>query len=140
MVYGFGEKKTPEPFVAACDKFVYTEILRPQPEVQKAPAPVPTEVPGAVSSSETADLGKLQPLMIAAIDANMRDDGWAALGGVGGHISKMQPAFDARNYGFKKLSELVRSLSYLEVKEVPTVRTDGTTLTNVQIKLKRVAS
>ena len=77
--------------------------------------------------------------MIAAIDANMREDGWAALGGVGSHISKMQPAFDARNYGFKKLSELVRSLSYLEVREVPTVRADGVTLTNVQLRLRLVA-
>ena len=77
--------------------------------------------------------------MIAAIDANLRDDGWASLGGVGSHISKMQPAFDARNYGHKKLSELVRSLNYVEVKEVPTVRPDGVTLTNVQIRLKRVA-
>ena len=137
VVYGFGERKTPEPFVAACDKFVYTEILRPQPEVQ-AP-PVQAEPPTAAVPAETADLRKLQPLMIAAIDANMREDGWAALGGVGGHISKMQPAFDARNYGFKKLSELVRSLSYLEVREVPTVRTDGVTLTNVQLRLRRVA-
>lgn len=76
--------------------------------------------------------------MIAAIDANLREDGWAALGGVGGHITRMQPAFDARNYGFKKLSELVRSLDYVEVKEVATARVDGVTLTNVQIRLKRV--
>jgi len=137
VVYGFGEKKTPEPFVAACDKFVYTEILRPQTEAP--PPPGPTQAPAASSPPETADLRKLQPLMIAAIDANLRDDGWAALGGVGGHITRMQPAFDARNYGFKKLSELVRSLDYVEVKEVATARVDGVTLTNVQIRLKRVA-
>jgi uncharacterized LabA/DUF88 family protein len=137
VVYGFGEKKTPEPFVAACDKFVYTEILRPQADAQREP--VPAELPGAANPPVTADLRKLQPLMIAAVDANLRDDGWAALGGVGSHISKMLPAFDARNYGFKKLSELVRNLNYLDVKELPTVRADGTTLTNVQIKLKRVA-
>jgi uncharacterized LabA/DUF88 family protein len=137
VVYGFGEKKTPEPFVAACDKFVYTEILRPPSETQKASSPI--ELQDSVSPPETADLRKLQPLMIAAIDANLREDGWAALGGVGSHISKMQPAFDARNYGFKKLSELVRSLNYVEVKEVPTVRVDGVMLTNVQVRLKRVA-
>jgi uncharacterized LabA/DUF88 family protein len=137
VVYGFGEKKTPEPFVAACDKFIYTEILRPQPDLQKAP--LTTDLPEPVSPAATSDLRQLQPLMIAAIDANLRDDGWASLGGVGGHISKMQPAFDARNYGHKKLSELVRSLNYVEVKEVPTVRPDGVTLTNVQIRLKRVA-
>ena len=76
--------------------------------------------------------------MIAAIDANARDDGWAALGGVGSHISKMDPAFDARNYGFKKLSELVRALKYLELKDMPLVRPDGVSVMNVQIRMKRV--
>lgn len=137
VVYGFGEKKTPEPFVAACDKFIYTEILRAEPEPQKSPAQIQTSSP--VISTATSDVSELQPLMIAAVDAHLRDDGWAALSGVGGHISKMQPSFDARNYGFKKLSELVRNLSYLDVKEVPTLRPDGVTLNNVHIRLKRAA-
>jgi hypothetical protein len=128
VVYGFGERKTPEPFVAACDKFIYTEILRVEKETEKGKDEVTT----------VADVRKLQPLVVAAIDANARDDGWAALGGVGSHISKMDPAFDARNYGFKKLSELVRSLKYLEVKELPMVRPDGVTVLHVQIRLKRV--
>jgi uncharacterized LabA/DUF88 family protein len=124
-VYGFGERKTPEPFVAACDKFIYTEILRAEPVETK--------------EEVAEDLSKLQPLLIAAIDANARDDGWAALGGVGSHIGKILPAFDARNYGFKKLSELVRSLKYVEVRDVPITRPDGVTLANVQIRLKRVS-
>ena len=131
VVYGFGERKTPEPFVAACDKFIYTEILRPERITEKD-----AEKPPVVA---VADVRKLQPLVIAAIDANARDDGWAALGGVGSHISKMDPAFDARNYGFKKLSELVRALKYLEVKDMPLVRPDGVTVMNVQIRMKRVA-
>ena len=130
MVYGFGERKTPEPFVAACDKFIYTEILRPEKIAEKDAEKTPIVA--------VADVRKLQPLVIAAIDANARDDGWAALGGVGSHISKMDPAFDARNYGFKKLSELVRALKYLEVKEMPLVRPDGVTVMNVQIRMKRV--
>ena len=130
VVYGFGERKTPEPFVAACDKFIYTEILRPEKIAEKDAEKVPVVA--------VADVRKLQPLVIAAIDANARDDGWAALGGVGSHISKMDPAFDARNYGFKKLSELVRSLKYLEVKELPLARPDGVTVMNVQIRMKRV--
>ncbi|MES2584291.1 MAG: NYN domain-containing protein [Pseudomonadota bacterium] len=129
VVYGFGERKTPEPFVAACDKFIYTEILRTEPMPEKdAPKAEPVAV---------ADVRKLQPMIIAAIDANAREDGWASLGGVGSHIGKINPAFDARNYGFKKLSELVRSLEYLEVKELPLVRPDGVTVSNVQIRLKR---
>jgi uncharacterized LabA/DUF88 family protein len=131
VVYGFGERKTPEPFVAACDKFVYTEILRPEKVAEKDSEKVPVVA--------VADVRKLQPLVIAAIDVNGREDGWAALGGVGNHISKMDPAFDARNYGFKKLSELVRSLKYLEVKDLPITRPDGVTVTNVQVRMKRVA-
>lgn len=129
VVYGFGERKTPEPFVAACDKFVYTEILRPEKALEKE----------AEKVEVAADLRKLQPLLIAAIDVNARDDGWATLGGVGGHIGKTHPAFDPRNYGFKKLSELVKSLGYLEIKEIPTTKADGVTTVNFQIRLKRVA-
>ena len=131
VVYGFGERKTPGPFVAACDKFIYTEILRTEPTPQKdAPKAEPVAV---------ADVRKLEPLIIAAIDANAREDGWASLGGVGSHIGKIAPAFDSRNYGFNKLSDLVRSLKYLEVKELPIMRPDGVTVTNVQIRTKRVA-
>jgi len=131
VVYGFGERKTPAPFVAACDKFIYTEILRTEPAPEKDAS--------KAESVAVADVHELQPLITAAIDANAREDGWAALGGVGSHIGKINPAFDARNYGFKKLSELVRSLKYLEVKELPLVRPDGVTVSNVQIRTKRVA-
>ncbi len=132
VVYGFGERKTPEPFVAACDKFIYTEILHTEPMPEKdAPKAEPVAV---------ADVRKLQPMIIAAIDANAREDGWASLGGVGSHIGKINPAFDARNYGFKKLSELVRSLKYLEVKELPLIRPDGVTVSNVQIRVKRAGT
>jgi len=134
VVYGFGERKTPEPFVAACDKFIYTEILRTVPAPQKDAV----KAEAIVETVAVADVRKLQPLLIAAIDANARDDGWASLGGVGSHIGKIDTAFDARNYGFKKLSDLVRSLKYLEVKELPLVRPDGVTVTNVQIRMKRV--
>ena len=130
VVYGFGERKTPEPFVAACDKFVYTEILRPEKTVAKEEEKLET----------VADLRKLQPFVTAAIDAQAREDGWASLGGVGSHITRIHPAFDSRNYGFKKLSELIRSLKYLEFKDVPTIRTDGVTNMNLHIRMKRVGN
>ena len=132
VVYDFGERKTPEPFVATCDKFIYTEILRTELVPEKDVVKVKVEVVAV------ADVRKLQPLLIAAIDANARDDGWASLGGVGSHIGKIDTAFDARNYGFKKLSELVRSLKYLEVKELPLERPDGITVMNVQIRMKKL--
>lgn len=135
VVYGFGERKTPEPFVAACDKFIYTEILRTEPAQQKDAI----KAEAIVETVAVADVRKLQPIWIAAIDANARDDGWASLGGVGSHIGKIDTAFDARNYGFKKLSDLVRSLKYLELKELPLVRPDGITVTNMQIRMKRTS-
>lgn len=131
-VYGFGERHTPEPFVAACDKFIYMEILKQKPADAQEPATDAVAVP-------VKELMQLQPLMIAAIDANAREDGWAPLGGVGGHIGKVHPSFDSRNYGFKKLSDLVRTLSYVEVKDIPVTRPDGVVLNNPQIRMKRVA-
>lgn len=104
-VYGFGEQKTPKPFVAACDKFIYTEILR-------KPSPgTPVEAPVQ---------GPLKPLLSAAISAAAQEDGWALLAIVGGLVLKNDPSFDPRNFGFKKLGELVKAQPYLEVKASPT--------------------
>lgn len=102
LAYGFGEEKTPEPFVKACDKFIFTEILS---------APV-SEV--AAPKSKVA---ALKPLMKEAIDATARDDGWALLSAVGAWTQKKDPSFDPRNYGCKKLSELARKQAYLEVNK-----------------------
>ena len=102
-VYGFGEKKTPKPFIAACDKFIFTEILKHEPE-KKAP-------------NQSAS-PKLKTSLLTAIDAAARDDGWASLSAVGQIISQSDPSFDPRNYGSSKLSGLVQDLSYIECKAV----------------------
>lgn len=108
-VYGFGEEKTPRPFVVACDRFVYTEVLR-------APAKDATEAVAPALPSPTAPL---QPALDQAITAAAREDGWAALSAVGSHLVKADPSFDPRNFGFSKLGELVRAQAFLEVKSVP---------------------
>jgi uncharacterized LabA/DUF88 family protein len=118
-VYGFGEKKTPKPFVAACDKFVFTEILRP----------AAVNSPGLPSPQEP-----LQPGLAAAVNAAARDDGWAALSAVGSLLVKASPSFDPRNYGFPKLGELVRGQPFLEVKSVPAV--DGSPNVHLYVRLK----
>ena len=102
-VYGFGEKKTPKPFIAACDKFIFTEILKHEPEKQ---APNQSASP------------KLKTSLLTAIDAAAREDGWASLSAVGQLISQADPSFDPRNYGSSKLSGLVQNLSYVECKAV----------------------
>lgn len=122
-VYGFGQRKTPEAFVAACDKFVYTEILK----ASTAPEP----------NTKAPQFPPLKPMILEAIEASSRDDGWAPLGPVGGHITKNNPAFDARNYGFTKLSDLVRKQNYLEFKDVSTTRPDGVTNNHLHIRGKQ---
>jgi NYN domain/OST-HTH/LOTUS domain len=108
-VYGFGERKTPEPFVSACDKFIYTEVLR-APSAQP-PAAEPRAVPG--KDERTSLIG----LIASAIDDVSEDDGWANLGAVGSTITKLRPSFDPRLHGQKKLSDLVRSLREFSVEE-----------------------
>ncbi len=133
VVYGFGERKTPEPFVAACDKFIYTEILRPKPEEPKAEAVLADT--NAKPVVDVAELPELRPMILTALDAVARDDGWAPLGPVGSQMNKNNPSFDPRNYGFSQLSKLMRKQEYLEVKEVPI----GDGSTNVQVHVRRKA-
>lgn len=123
VVYGFGRRTTPEAFVAACDKFVYTEILK----ASTAPEP----------DTKPQEFPPLKPMILEAIEASSRDDGWAPLGPVGSHITKNNSAFDARNYGFTKLSDLVRKQNYLEFKDVSTTRPDGVTNSHLHIRGKQ---
>jgi uncharacterized LabA/DUF88 family protein len=118
-VYGFGEKKTPEPFISACDKFVFTEILRHEVKKEK------------VSESENADL---KPIILSAIDALSRDDGWASLSGVGGYINKNVSSFDPRNYGYDKLGKLVKSLDYINIDSRKS--DDGSSIIHIYVSAK----
>ena len=102
VVYGFGEKKTPASFVAACDKFIHTEILGDSSEK---------------SSPNKAVNAELKKLLISAVSSTSQENGWAHLGTVGDWLGKKDPSFDSRNFGHKKLSGLVREQPYLEVDE-----------------------
>jgi uncharacterized LabA/DUF88 family protein len=107
-VYGFGQAKTPQAFVAACDKFIYTEILSAKPDEETALKPR-----GAAQLKQDTDLVNL---LRNAIDAASDDDGWAALGGVGSIATKQRPNFDPRGYGYKKLSELIAAINLFEMQ------------------------
>lgn len=123
VVYGFGEQKTPQPFVAACVKFIYTEILRAQ-DSNAEPSPIVNEAPGL----------SLEPLLRGAVTAAARDSGWSPLSTVGSLIMKNHSAFDPRNYGCQKLGELVRKQPFLEVKEVPVQ--DGSSNVHLFVRLR----
>jgi uncharacterized LabA/DUF88 family protein len=116
-VYGFGEQKTPKAFIAACDKFIFTEILK-TPKAVSTESPLQTSPEPSLAADITAP-DQLESLLTSAITATAQDDGWAMLAAVGTVILKNAPSFDSRNFGFKKLGELVKAQQYLEVKSTP---------------------
>ncbi|HIB38569.1 NYN domain-containing protein [Mesonia sp.] len=113
-VIGIGEKKTPEPFIVACDKFIYIEILKNQNKE--------TESKNSSKSKDDKkdDLDKITPKVIKLIASTISDvadeDGWAFLGDVGSLLQKKQPNFDSRNYGFQKLTPMINSINKFEVE------------------------
>ncbi len=111
IVYGFGEKKTPEPFRTACDKFIYTEVLAGSAETE------PETAPKQRSAKELRNDAHLLSLLRHAIEAASDDTGWAGLGAIGSIINKQSPDFDSRNYGYAKLSGLVNGIGLFETEE-----------------------
>jgi uncharacterized LabA/DUF88 family protein len=136
-VYGFGEKKTPQAFIAACDKFVYTEILREVPEPPRDEADPPKEEAETAKDAAQPELPKLQPMVLKALEATAREDGWATLSALGSQLTRNDPAFDSRNYGVAKLGELMRKQAYLEMKEVPVG--EGGAHVQLHVRLRQAA-
>lgn len=119
-VLGFGEKKTPDAFRNACHKFVFTEFLRPgaatqqtilDKKVENEHKPIEHHPP-----SETKPIFPAK-FLLAALEQSSDDAGWAQLGTFGSYLTKLQPDFDSRLYGFKKLSDLVRAKTDLFITE-----------------------
>lgn len=113
-VYGLGEKKTPEPFIVACDKFIYIEILRNQSKETDS-------APGKPKTTKKEEVERITPKVIKLIASTIEDladeDGWAFLGDVGSLLQKKQPNFDSRNYGFEKLTPLINSVGKFEIEQ-----------------------
>lgn len=128
VVYGFGEKKTPMPFVSACDKFIYTEILIAKDEGDAKAAAQPL-------ASLNQDK-RLATLLRNAVEASSDDSGWSFLGTVGNNIAKQAPEFDPRNYGYRKLSELVAASDLFDIENRKVG--DGTT-TSTYVRSRRRA-
>lgn len=111
-VYGFGERKTPRPFVAACDKFIYIENLAGTPT---APVNAALKPKAAISAAQLKGDIALVSQLRNAIEAASDDDGWASLASVGNIITKQSPDFDSRNYGYAKLSDLITATTLFEL-------------------------
>jgi uncharacterized LabA/DUF88 family protein len=122
-VLGFGEKKTPEAFRNACHKFVFTEILRPV--VVPDPVGVPPKADSkrkSVASQTSAEATEPKPefpktFVLTALEQSVDDAGWAQLATFGSYLTKLQPDFDSRLYGYKKLSDLVKAKTDLFMTE-----------------------
>jgi uncharacterized LabA/DUF88 family protein len=114
QVFGIGEKKTPEPFIVACDKFIYIEILKNQSEESESEST-------KSKSSQKDNVDKITPKVIKLIATTISDleddDGWAFLGDVGNLLQKKQPNFDSRNYGYQKLTPLIKSIKNFEIEQ-----------------------
>lgn len=124
VVYGFGESKTPEAFVSACDKFTYTEIFE-QPEglEQKTEQTNNLEVEFPQQLEEIINQQPLFPQEMLNLLKDVYEnisgaDGWAYLGPLGSQIQQLSPSFDSRNYGYKKLGELVQATGLFEIKMI----------------------
>lgn len=107
FVVGFGERKTPQAFVSACDKFVFNDLLGSSEETTARI----TKKTGRELKSDK----KLANLFRSAIEASSDEEGWAHLGMVGSNLVKQSPEFDPRNYGYKKLSDLVEAIGLYEL-------------------------
>ncbi len=151
IVYGFGQQKTPEAFRAACDQFVFFEVLKKP--VAKPAAPVArkrrsTAAKRVAGDSEPATVADLEPppsaipalpdlpdlreALTRALESTARDNGWARLAVLGSQMARNNASFDSRLYGFPRLSELVRRQPYLETKEFD----DGSGTPHLNVRLR----
>lgn len=116
-VYGMGEKKTPKPFITACEKFIYIEVLR-QDQPKAKPGKDAKDVKGGEPDPAAALTDKsLRKLVLSTIEDFADEQGWLPMAALGNSILKKRPEFDARNYGFKRLSDLIKALPYVDVQE-----------------------
>ena len=114
-VYGFGERKTPKPFVAACDKFIYIENLTYAESAATRADEVAQPAPRASAAQLKGDTA-LVSLLRNSVEAASDDDGWAPLASVGHIITNQRPDFDSRNYGYAKLSDLIEATTLFELE------------------------
>jgi hypothetical protein len=108
-VIGLGRRRTPASLVAACDRFIFLEVLE-----QQQGAPAPEDAPDGESAPPLPDLRKI---LTSAINGTSQDDGWSSLSAVGSYLGNRNASFDPRNYGFAKLISLARAQDYVDLDQ-----------------------
>jgi len=139
-VIGLGERKTPNPFIVACDKFIYLEILKPVtvasvvPKTKVESGKAEKKITTAVDTTAIQKVGKETINLITSSIVDLADDtGWAFLGDVGNLVIKKQPDFDSRNFGYSKLGQMLKRIDKFEVHERETDK-KGIKLVYVRVK------
>jgi uncharacterized LabA/DUF88 family protein len=154
FVMGVGEKKTPKPFVNACDVFVYTSNLVTEHKATRAAPPrqsqrrkktttvagtpsIPTSIPPlpavvAAPQSDTDNENDPMPIIRQAYEIAQQEDGWARLDHMGNALYQLDPGFDPRTYGHRQLSRMIAS--YKDLFQMRTQEIDGSTLFFVKMK------
>ncbi len=144
IVLGFGEKKTPDAFRNACHKFVFTEVLRSgtvadptdlPPKAKSSKKLVPPQTP-AVKTEPKAEFPK--KFVLTALEQSIDDAGWAQVGTFGSYLTKLQPDFDSRLYGYKKLSDLVKAKT--DLFETEERQAAGSNQKVLYLRAKHIAS
>jgi uncharacterized LabA/DUF88 family protein len=136
-VIGIGEKKTPNSFIVACDRFIYIEVLdgaiqkkKPKPAASDSKKPTEKQSEKALSKIDNATIELIEDTIEDIED----DDGWAFLGDVGNMIVKKKPEFDPRNYGFAKLTPMLKSLT--DILEIDERESDKKGIKHVYVRLR----
>lgn len=138
-VFGMGEKKTPSAFRAACDKFIYLEILQTDQKKERKKTAASGKITADKSEKIKPPISKKDEELINLLTDSINDiadeDGWAYLGELGNLILKKQPDFDARNYGYTKLLQLIKSFDQFEVelRETGSTKKTGNNLVYVRV-------
>lgn len=116
-VIGIGEKKTPQPFISACNKFIYIEILKPIEEVERVKKALPKGKSKPVEKSLDKIDRQTVKMIVDSVEDLADESGWTFLGNLGSFISKKKPDFDPRNYGFSKLYPLIKYIDKFQIDE-----------------------
>ncbi len=132
-VFGIGQKKTPNPFIVACDKFIYLEVIATADTAENETPEKEASVKPEIKKSVDKINKKIIHLIASSIEDLADENGWAFLGDVGNLLLKKQPNFDPRNFGFQKLTSLINSLSQFEIDKRETEKR-GTKLVFIRNK------
>lgn len=137
LVIGIGEKKTPNPFIVACDKFIYIEIIG-NSEIENSDTQQDSSSPNHSKGEKDSNIEPINKKLIQLLKTTVMDladdDGWAFLGDMGNLIIKKRPDFDPRNYGYPKLTPLIKSLN--KVFDIDVRVADKKHIKHIYVKIK----